>query len=57
MVPQAHPSPQPKEQLDQVLNPKSSSIGGAAIFAGLTSVTDRQADGQTDRPRYSVGKK
>jgi len=35
----------------QVLNPKGSSIG-AAFFAGLTSVTDRQ----TDRPRYSVGK-
>jgi len=34
----------------QVLNPNRSSIG-AAIFAGLTSVTDRQ----TERPRYSVG--
>jgi len=31
----------------QFLNPKGSSIG-AAVFAGLTSVTDR--------PRYSVGK-
>jgi len=33
----------------QVLNPNSISIG-AAIFAGLTRVTNRQ----TDRPRYSV---
>jgi len=31
-------------------NPNGISIG-AAVFAGLTSVTDRQ----TDRPRYSVG--
>jgi len=27
---------------------------GSAIFAGLTSVTDRQTDRPTDRPRYSV---
>jgi len=27
----------------------------AAVFAGLTSVTDRQTDRQTDRPRYLVG--
>jgi len=33
----------------KVLNPKGSSIG-AAVFAGLTSVTDRQTDRQTDRP-------
>jgi len=34
----------------QVLNPKGSSIG-AAIFAGLSSVTDsRETDRQTDRP-------
>jgi len=39
----------------QVLNPKGSSTG-AAVFAGLTSVTDRQTDRQTDRARYSVGK-
>ena len=32
--------------LTQVLNPKSSSIG-AAVFAGLTSETDRQTDRQT----------
>jgi len=38
----------------QVLNPNGSSIG-AAVFAGLTSVTDRQTDQQTERPRYSVG--
>ena len=30
----------------QVLNPNGSSIG-AAVFVGLTSVTDRQADRQT----------
>jgi len=36
MVDWAHPSPQPK----------GISIG-AAIFAGLTSVTDRQSDRQT----------
>jgi len=40
MVSWAHRSPQPN----------GMSIG-AAIFAGLTSVTDRQFD----RPRYSVG--
>jgi len=34
----------------QVLKPNGISIG-SAIFAGLTSVTDRQ----TDRPHYSVG--
>ena len=34
----------------RVLNPNDISIG-SAVFAGLTSVTDRQ----TDRPRYSVG--
>jgi len=42
----------------QVLNPNGSSIG-AAVFAVLTSVRDRQirqTDRQTDRPRYSVGK-
>jgi len=38
----------------QVLNPNGISIG-AAVFAGLTSVTDRQTDRHTDRPRYSVG--
>jgi len=32
--------------LTQVLNPNGSSIG-AAVFAGLTSVTDRQTDQQT----------
>jgi len=30
----------------QVLNPNAISIG-AAVFAGLTSVTDRQTDRQT----------
>ena len=34
----------------QVLNPNGILIGWA-IFAGLTTLTDRQ----TDRPRYSVG--
>jgi len=33
-----------------VLNPNGISIG-SAVFAGLTSVTDRP----TDRLRYSVG--
>jgi len=33
----------------RVPNPNGISIG-AAVFAGLTSVTE-----QTDRPRYSVG--
>jgi len=33
----------------QVLNPDGISIG-SAVFAGVTSVTDRP----TDRPRYSV---
>jgi len=30
----------------QVLNPNGTSIG-SAVFAGLTSVTDRQTDRQT----------
>jgi len=34
----------------RVLNPNDTSIG-AAVFAWLTSVTDKQ----TDRPHYSVG--
>jgi len=37
-----------------VLNPNGIAIG-AAVFAGLTTVTDRQTDPPTDRPRYSVG--
>ena len=37
----------------QVLNPNGISIG-STVFAGLTSVTDRRTDRQTDRPRYSV---
>jgi len=36
----------------RVINPNGISIG-SAVFAGLTSVTDRQTD--VDRPRYSVG--
>jgi len=40
-----------------VLNPNGMSVG-AAVFAGLTSVTDRPSDrptdGPTNRPRYSV---
>ena len=36
--------------LTRVLNPNGILIG-AAVFAGLTSVTDRP----TDTPRYSVG--
>ena len=35
--------------LTRVLNPNGISIG-AAVFAGLTSATDRP-----DKPRYSVG--
>ena len=46
----------------RVLNPNGMSIG-QAVFAGLTSLTDRPTDRQadrptdrpTDRPRYSVG--
>jgi len=34
----------------QADNPNGISIG-SVVFAGLTSVTDRQ----TDRPHYSVG--
>jgi len=36
----------------QVLNPNGISIA-SAVSAWLTSVTDRQADRQTDRPRYT----
>jgi len=38
----------------RVFNPNGIAIG-AAVFAGLTSMTDRQTDRPTDRPRYSVG--
>ena len=41
-------------RLTRVLNPNGISIG-SAVFAQLTSVTDRQTFRQTDRPRYSVG--
>ena len=34
----------------RVLNPNGISIG-SAVFAGLTTVTDRQTDRPTDRPR------
>ena len=37
----------------QVLNPNGSWIGGA-VFAGLTSVTDRQTDRPTDHDTWSV---
>jgi len=37
----------------QVLNPKGSLIG-AAVFAGLTSVTDQQTDRPTDHATRSV---
>jgi len=37
----------------QVLNPNGSSIG-AAVFAGFTSVTDRQTDRPTDHATRSV---
>jgi len=37
----------------QVLNPNGISIG-AAVFAGLTSVTDRQTDRPTDHATRSV---
>jgi len=38
----------------RVLNP-NGILTGAAVFAGLTSVTDRATDRRTDRPCYSVG--
>jgi len=38
----------------RVLNPNGISIG-SAVFAGLTSVIERQTDRLTDRPHYSVG--
>ena len=37
----------------QLLNPNGSSIG-AAVFAGLTSVTDRLTDRPTDHATRSV---
>jgi len=37
----------------QVLNPNGSSIG-AAVFAGLTSVTNRPTDRPTDHATQSV---
>jgi len=37
-----------------VLRPNGISIG-SAVFARLTSVTDRQTDRQSDIRRYSVG--
>jgi len=43
MVPWAHPSSQPKGHLYRF-----------SRSAGLTIVTNRQTDRQTDRPRYSV---
>jgi len=45
MVPWAHPT--------QVLNSNGISIG-SAVFAGLTSVTDRQTDRQTDHATRSL---
>ena len=42
-----HGSPTP-------VSPHGISIG-SAVFAGLTNVTHRHTDRQTDRPRYSVG--
>jgi len=43
MIPLVYRSPQPKRHVDR-----------SCIFAGLTTVADRQRDRQTDRPRYSV---
>jgi len=37
----------------QVLNPDGISIG-SAVFAGLTSVSDRQTDRQTDHATRSL---
>ena len=37
----------------RVLNPNGILIG-AAVFAGVTSVTDRRTNGQTDRATRSV---
>jgi len=97
MLPSAHPSAQPKRQIDwfsrfctahgrklyftignpfpQIahshgdLDPISHTISwahpgpqtngvsiGSAVFAGLISVTERQTDRPTNRPRYSVAK-
>jgi len=39
----------------RVLNPNGILIG-AAIFAGLTSVTDRQTDRPTDRQTMLLGR-
>jgi len=39
---------------NRVTNPNGISIG-AAVFAELTSVTDRTTDRPTDRLHYSVG--
>jgi len=39
--------------LTQIQPPHDISIG-SAIFAGLTTVTNRQTDRQTDRPHYSA---
>jgi len=39
----------------QVLNPNGISIG-PAVFAGLTSVTDRQTDIHTDRQTTVLGR-
>ena len=36
----------------RVLNPNGISIA-SGVFAGLTSVTDRHTDRQTDRPRFT----
>jgi len=37
----------------RVLNPNDISID-SAVFAGFSTVSDRQTDRQTGRPRYSV---
>ena len=43
LVPWTHPS-----------QPPNGMWIGSAVFAGLTNVTNRQTDKQTDRPRYCV---
>jgi len=37
----------------RVHNPNGMSVG-SSVFAGLTTVTDRPTDSQTDRPHYAV---
>jgi len=58
-IARAHGGPEPPSNTwflgpTRVLNPIGISIG-SAVFPRLISVTDRQTNRPTDRPRYSVG--